>query len=56
VIGFSSNKRSEGLISADKFVAIDVKNWLNFWAISKGLLIVVPLKIISEIEFFVLLQ
>jgi uncharacterized membrane protein len=44
--------KSDGLISVDKLAAIEVKNWLNFWAISKGLFIVIPLKKISEIGFF----
>jgi hypothetical protein len=29
VIGVSSMVKSEGLISSDKFAAIEVKNWLN---------------------------
>jgi hypothetical protein len=50
-MGVTSILRSEGLISSDNFAATDVKKILNFCAISKGLLIVSPLKMISEMGF-----
>jgi hypothetical protein len=52
VIGVSSISASAGLIVFEKLDAIDVKKALNYWAISKELLKVMPSRIISEMVFF----
>jgi hypothetical protein len=52
VIGLSSITVSAGFISLEKLAATEVKKVLNFCAILNGLFKIVPLQIISEIEFF----